>query len=116
MGIFEKLRKSQNTSDAFTELMKSDWEHFTKLLDAVHYCKLLDECFFLLLALTEELGTPEAKEAVDMAKAYRVFVHGQYFKGEDKEKFLKQSKELESMNCKEFRKFIHSFTPTFYKK
>jgi hypothetical protein len=116
MGIFDKLRKSGNTSDAFTELMKSDWEHFTKLIDAVHYCKSLDDCFFLLLFLTEQLGTPEAKEAVDIAKAYRVFVHRQYFKGEDKEKLLEQSKELESMNIKEFRKFIHSFTPTFYKR
>lgn len=115
MGIFDKLRKSQNTSDAFTKLMKSDWEHFTKLIDAVHYCKMLDESFLLLLSLTEGLGTPEAKDAVEMAKAHRVFAHKQFFEGEVKEEFLKRAKELESMNCKEFSEFIHSFTPHFYK-
>lgn len=117
MGIFDKLRKSQNTTDEFTgHLIDSDFNNFAKLCDAIQYCKLLEKGFFDLLRGVEQLGTPEANELVRHAKLDMVIARQFGIAKFERDNFCEGLDEAFYKSSKEFEEYIKSFPPTFYDK
>lgn len=117
MGFFKKKQREEDACDAFIRhIIDSDFENYGKLLDAIQFCKYLDKCFFELLQQVEKLGTSEAEEIVRSAKRDRIFLQQLKISEKEREEFTKGLYKYSDMSCKEFRKYIQSFPPTFYDK